>query len=323
MNMPVNPGTNTISPMGYGPAMNPGYAQAFGIYPQAMSLHNSVTDDTSMTPYTRIPPNENTRRPPGDDRSAQEIINDNPVLKHLGNQSGIRDKLNKLVGGNMYHDADQAFLAAAILTNIKSMAQANGVQRTPEQQGNGKIDGFTADGDARHGTEAGMLQDVCKYGLDHLVDANHRLDTTNDTHVRPDGTNMDNLEWGWQQFGAPILGLLSSGLGMIPNPVAQTLGGIGSMANGMLQPGAFSDFPSSANTLSGAMQQMPSIWSSMGQIYGGRRPATPTPIATSPTEGGATLAQTTSPDPDGSARPETPRTLPTVPTPLNSHVLYY
>ncbi|MGO3127711.1 MAG: hypothetical protein ACTIJY_06540 [Luteimonas sp.] len=210
------------------------YADPFGAYapsayaaPDAtagmtpLASGNNVTTDPTMLPYTQYLATEGTARPAGDDRSAQDIIDDNPVLKNLGNQSGIRDKLNDFVGGDMYNNPDQAFQAAALLTNIKSLTQADGQPRSVELQGNGKIDGFTKDGDARHGTEAGVLQDITKHGLDYLVQLNGRLPSTDDKQVNADGTNINNWDHIRDTYLSPILGGLSSVAGMIPHPAAQ------------------------------------------------------------------------------------------------------
>ncbi|WP_244115931.1 hypothetical protein [Burkholderia cepacia] len=178
----------------------------------------AASPDPTMAPYATQVPNDQTKRPPGDKRTAQQIIDDNPLLKNLGNQGGIKDNLNKFVGGNMYNDPDQAFKAAALLTNIKSSANRNGDARDPSQVGNGKIDGFTKDGDARRGTEAGRLQDVVGAaghpggGWAHLEQTGHKLDETSDSHVNLDGTNKDNLQWGFEQAGKYI-GAFFKGLG--------------------------------------------------------------------------------------------------------------
>ncbi|OAG75358.1 hypothetical protein Amal_03477 [Acetobacter malorum] len=177
---------------------------------------NRVTPDKSMDAFASTPPTSETKRPDGDTRSAQDIINDNPILKNLGNQSGIRDKLNELVGGQMTTNPDQAYRAVALLTYIKSSLGRNGADRG-DIVSDGKIDGFTKDGDARHGTEAGVLQDVTKQGWGYLGQLiNHQLPDTKDSHVREDGSNMDNLPWGWQHFGEPILNILTEVAGVVP-----------------------------------------------------------------------------------------------------------
>lgn len=226
--------------------------QAYGGMQQGQidytQLRNPVTSDRTMTMYTMVPPDASTARPPGDTRSAEEIRVDNPVLANLGNQSSVRDNLNELVGGDMYNDPDQAFQAAAILTHIKSLGQADGTARSEEVMGNGKIEGFTKDGHARHGTEAGMLQDVNKYGLGHLERANGTLDSTNDKHVNANGTNRDNWEVIRDDYLRPALNLGGAIAGMIPHPAAQAVaGGIG-ITNTMLDPNTFS---SPANAMNG------------------------------------------------------------------------
>lgn len=177
---------------------------------------NRVTPDVSMNAFASTPPTSETKRPDGDTRSAQDIINDNPILKNLGNQSGVRDKLNELVGGQMTTNPDQAYRAVALLTYIKSSLGRNGADRG-DIVSDGKIDGFTKDGDARHGTEAGVLQDVTRQGwgyLGQLID--HQLPNTKDSHVKEDGSNMDNLPWGWKNFGEPILNILTEVAGSLP-----------------------------------------------------------------------------------------------------------
>ncbi|AGK50682.1 hypothetical protein BTI_3914 [Burkholderia thailandensis MSMB121] len=165
-----------------------------------------ASPDASMARFATQMPDASTRRPPGDNRTAQQIIDDNPLLKNLGNQSGIRDKLNQFVGGNMSNDPDQAYKAAALLTYVKSSKNREGGERPDGVVGDGKIDGFTKDGDARHGTEAGLLQDVVSGGgWQHLRETGHQLDQTSDTHVRLDGTNKDNLQWGFEQAGKYIV----------------------------------------------------------------------------------------------------------------------
>ena len=58
------------------------------------------------------------QRPKDDNRSAQEIIDDSPLLKNLGNQSGVKDKLRERVG-DFEHDADAAYRATQVLDHIE------------------------------------------------------------------------------------------------------------------------------------------------------------------------------------------------------------
>lgn len=106
-------------------------------------------------------------RPKDDGRSAQDIIKDTPLLQGLGNQSGVKDMLEKRVGGNIETDADAAFRAAQVLKHIETFDE-DGNKIAGNDVNNGRVDGFTKDGDARHGTEAGRLQDFGKYGFANL-----------------------------------------------------------------------------------------------------------------------------------------------------------
>ncbi|WP_240702097.1 hypothetical protein [Trinickia terrae] len=209
--MPNGTATGTTPPA----ANNPPAAPA---NPAATQQPCAASPDPTMAQFATQMPNDQTKRPPGDTRTAQQIIDDNPLLKNLGNQSGIKDQLNKFVGGNMANDPDQAYKAAALLTYIKSSANSKGDTIDKSEVGNGKIDGFTKDGDARHGTEAGLLQDVVGGGghpgggWAHLQQTDHKLDVTSDTHVNADGTNKDNLQWGFEQAGKYI-GAFFKGVG--------------------------------------------------------------------------------------------------------------
>jgi hypothetical protein len=110
-----------------------------------------------------------------------------------------------------------------VLEDIDSSKNANGMGRG-KAAGDGNIEGITADGDARHGTEAGLLKDFAEKGYDALK-VNHTLDTTTDTHVRSDGSNKDNGDWFFDEVGKalgaifqPITSVLSvASFGLIPS----------------------------------------------------------------------------------------------------------
>lgn len=134
-------------------------------------------------PSNRLPlPGET--RPEDDHRSAEQIIEDNPLLKNLGNQSGVKDALKKRVG-DFEHDADAAWRAVQVLNYVENYDET-GKHIEGGDVGNGKIDGFTKDGEARHGTEAGRLQDFGKYGYDNLkgLDGNSADDQIKDLNAR-------------------------------------------------------------------------------------------------------------------------------------------
>lgn len=156
--------------------------------------------DVSRKPETA------TGRPPGDNRTAEQIINDNPILKNLGHQKDINRSLAyKLLGdwtsNNKDPDAraDAAFNAARVLNYIDSSLSADGEHRG-KTHGNGDLEGITRSGDARHGTPAGMWKDFTEQGYLALRE-HHRLDSTSDTHVRKDGTNKDNVQWAAGEAG--------------------------------------------------------------------------------------------------------------------------
>lgn len=123
-------------------------------------------------------------RPMGDNRSAEQIIEDNPLLKNLGNQSGVKDALHERVG-DFEHDADAAWRAAQVLNYVENYDET-GKHVDGGNVGNGRIDGFTKDGEARHGTEAGRLQDFGKYGYDNLkgLDGNSADDQIKDLNAK-------------------------------------------------------------------------------------------------------------------------------------------
>ncbi|WP_288587661.1 type III effector HrpK domain-containing protein [uncultured Methylobacterium sp.] len=106
-------------------------------------------------------------RPEGDTRSAQDIIDQSPLLKNLGNQSGVKDMLKERVG-DYDRDADAAYRAMQVLDRV-TMVDADGKALSGSDVANTSIDGFTKSGEARHGTEAGRLQDFGKYGFSALA----------------------------------------------------------------------------------------------------------------------------------------------------------
>ncbi|MGI2033192.1 type III effector HrpK domain-containing protein [Rhizobium panacihumi] len=106
-------------------------------------------------------------RPANDTRSAEEIINDSPILKNLGNQSGVRDSLEERVGGDIETDADAAYRAVQVLEHIERF-DADGNRIVGGDVDNGEVNGFSKGGDAYNGTEAGRLQDFGKYGFSNL-----------------------------------------------------------------------------------------------------------------------------------------------------------
>ncbi len=88
------------------------------------------------------------QRPEGDERSAQDIIDNNPLLKHLGNQSGVKDRLKEQVG-DFENDPDAAFRAAQVMDRIVSYDE-NSKLADRNTVSNSSVDGFTKSGEAKH-----------------------------------------------------------------------------------------------------------------------------------------------------------------------------
>ncbi|MFB3302078.1 hypothetical protein [Pseudomonas sp. AMR01] len=131
------------------------------------------------------------KRPEGDTRSAEQIIKDTPLLAQLGNQSGVKDNLKKQVG-DFEKDADAAYRASKVLEHVEYIDE-DGKLTKGENVGNNSIDGFTKDGEARHGTEAGRLQDFGKYGYSSLRGEVVKSDL-GDKQKRPDGDTRSAKE---------------------------------------------------------------------------------------------------------------------------------
>jgi hypothetical protein len=103
-------------------------------------------------------------------------------------------------------------------------------------QGDGNIEGITRDGDARHGTEAGLVKDFAEQGYGALG-ADRRLPTTSDTHVKKDGSNKDNFQWFCGETGKKLWFLpgLSNVLTGIGNSEGGFLGALRGGFQGVLQ----------------------------------------------------------------------------------------
>ncbi|MEI2265751.1 hypothetical protein [Erwinia sp. CGal63] len=151
---------------------------------------------------TSVPPSSGTlfKNMDGDNRSADQIINDNPVLKNLGNQKDIKQsELKKQFGDWTANNPDEKSRALAaknmsyFLNNVKALDNREGGDRGKIST-NGKIEGLTKSGDARHGTEAAIVKDVAEQGLDKAFPKDGRLTTTNDEMVNLNGTNKSGFQ---------------------------------------------------------------------------------------------------------------------------------
>ncbi|MCF5723053.1 hypothetical protein [Pseudomonas syringae] len=177
--------------------------------PSISAQETSATRFENAERDVRSKPDSATGRPAGDHRSADRIIDDNPILKRLGHQKDINrelayQRLGDWTASNPNPDAraDAAFNAARVLNYIDASMSATGEDRQ-QASGNGDLEGITSSGDARHGTPAGMWKDFTEQGYSALR-ADHRLDTTSDSHVTPHGTNKDNLQWAAGEAGKKL-----------------------------------------------------------------------------------------------------------------------
>jgi uncharacterized membrane-anchored protein YjiN (DUF445 family) len=133
------------------------------------------------------------QRPKDDTRSAQEIIDDSPLLKNLGNQSDVKKMLEDRVG-DFTNDPDAAYRATQVLEHIEKLDEG-GNRVAGKDVNNGRVDGFTKGGDAKHGTEAGRLQDFGKYGFSNLKGELKDLSTaSNDPKAREQAEAL-GIKW--------------------------------------------------------------------------------------------------------------------------------
>ncbi|WP_136682543.1 hypothetical protein [Falsirhodobacter xinxiangensis] len=133
-------------------------------------------------------------RPEGDTRDAKTILEESDLLKNLGNQSGVRDSLEKRVGGKIGEDADATFRAVQVLEHIERFEQ-DGKTILGGDMGNGEVNGFRKSGQADHGTEAGRLQDFGKYGFGHLNGELQHIETAaEDPEARKEAEAL-GIEW--------------------------------------------------------------------------------------------------------------------------------
>ncbi|WP_428554983.1 hypothetical protein [Pseudomonas edaphica] len=144
-----------------------------------------------------VVPRENLQRPLGDTRSAEQIINDNPILSWLDSQKNIRrDWVDNVDGkivvkqpvreNNIYFEmaytqlgdwtlsnpypqarADAAYNAARVLNWIDASLSATGKSRGTEAN-NDVLEGFTVSGYAVDGTPASMWQAFTEKGYSAL-----------------------------------------------------------------------------------------------------------------------------------------------------------
>lgn len=136
----------------------------------------------------------------GDKRTADEIINNNPVLKNLGNQKDIKQpQLKERFGDWTADNPDPKSRALAaknmswFLNSVKALKNREGGDRG-DQHTNTDISGITKNGDARHGTEAAIVKDVAEQGLDKMFPKDGQLTKTNDNMVNLNGSTKSDFQ---------------------------------------------------------------------------------------------------------------------------------
>ncbi|MCP3097857.1 hypothetical protein LZ198_03095 [Myxococcus sp. K15C18031901] len=216
---------NTFAPRGLPPELQ-------NLTPAAQSAQPGQLAQPAQASGSGIP-SANDKRPAGDKRSAAQIVDDSPVLKNLGRQKDIKfDQLCKQTGidpkldlKDAKQNPDAVYRLAKVLEFIDSAKASTGGDRSNKVQngqGDGNIEGITKSGDARHGTEAGMVKDFAEQGYSFL--GSHQLPTTKDTHVKADGSNKDNFQW--------FAGEAGKHLWFVP-AVSNVLTGIGNSEGGL------------------------------------------------------------------------------------------
>ncbi|SEU28716.1 hypothetical protein SAMN05443572_10862 [Myxococcus fulvus] len=204
-------------------------------------------------------PSANDKRPAGDKRSAAQIVDDSPALKNLGRQKDIKfDQLCKQTGidpkldlKDAKQNPDAVFRLAKVLEFIDSAKAANGGDRDSKVKngkGDGNIEGITKDGDARHGTEAGMVKDFAEKGYSFLGE--QKLPETKDTHVKADGSNKDNFQWAAGEAGKHLWFL--PGVSNVLTGIGNSEGGVKGVFEGAAK-GAFNTVKGAAEGVLGAV----------------------------------------------------------------------
>ncbi|MEM6052921.1 hypothetical protein AAH450_20420 [Erwinia sp. P7711] len=151
---------------------------------------------------TSVPPSTDTlfKNMDGDNRSADQIIEQNPVLKNLGNQKDIKQEdLKKQFGDWTANNPDEQSRALAaknmsyFLNSVKALKNRENGDRG-DVHTNGKIEGLTKSGEARHGSEAAIVKDVAEQGLDKMFPKDGKLTQTNDEMVNLNGTTKSGFQ---------------------------------------------------------------------------------------------------------------------------------
>ena len=181
-------------------------------------------------------------KPTDPGKTADDYLNaNNGLLKNLGNQEGMKDKLKDRYGDwddpnrSPQERAQSAYNASRHLGIIKHKSNREGGDRG-DVVDNGKMEGATKDGDIRDGTEMGDLKNSLKgeplpeqrgdAGAWETQDrntsdvlSNPNLKDTRDPWVRLDGTNRSDASVTMERAGKiitfinPVIGNMLKGAG--------------------------------------------------------------------------------------------------------------
>jgi hypothetical protein len=183
------------------------------------------------------PPMRNDK-PTDPNKTVDDYLNANHgLLRNLGNQEGVKDKLKARYGDwddpkrSEAERRQSAYNAARHVGMCQNKNCWDGTDRG-DVKNSGKLDGATKDGDIRAGTPMAALKDSLKGGSPEEQDRNTQsilgdpnLARTKDSHVRKNGTNKDNFQWA--------CGEASKALFFIPG-LSNVLKGIGDSEGGFL-----------------------------------------------------------------------------------------
>lgn len=190
-------------------------------------------------PGTVPQPND---KPTDPSKTVDDYLNaNNGVLRKLGNQEGMKDKLKARYGDwddpnrSEAERKQSAYNAARHVGVIKNMKDVDGNSRG-DVHTNGKMEGCTKDGDIRSGTEMAVLKDSLKTdgkGQDHNTNellGKGNLPGTNNArdakYVRKNGTNRDTIEVVGREIGQFFLNGVSKVFGALSSIIGNTLGRI-------------------------------------------------------------------------------------------------
>lgn len=206
------------------------------------------------------PPGRNDK--PAGNHSVDDYLNaNNGLLRKLGNQEGVKDKLKERYGD--WEDPNRteaqrkqsAYNAARHVGMCKNKKAHDGTDRGDVPK-NGKMEGATKSGDIRAGTEMAALKDSLK-GTGAEQDkntqdilSNPNLAYTKDKHVRKNGTNKDNFQVFASEAGKALFFI--PGLSNVLKGIGDSEGGLGGAIKGGFE-GVFKTWKNNAEGVANAI----------------------------------------------------------------------